>query len=364
MQRIEISVSRIRATYLSGFVCVILSIMSGCSQQDFGRPIPSPLLDAMDSGKPYVKVDYDAQAVARVKKMAKALETWQSSGDVEEKRYDIGCDDVLEISVLALEQPGQVTVLKRTVSNKGKLNLPLLGVVQADGMTTVELAERIKLAYSGRFIKNPDVVITVLEYRSAAVVVTGAVLKPGVYYLQHNRGTVLGVLSDANSLKPEAGDSILIIRGGSKNDPTASGKSDLITVDLKQLADAGDYRLNLWVQAGDIISVPSRESSYVYVLGYVQRPGGFEIPGGKRMDALQAVAMAGGLTGSARAENTFLVRETPAGQRIIPVDLTKIARGTRPSLLMEKGDTLVVGSGLWARLAEFLRPSIPLSPTP
>ncbi|MCK5850834.1 MAG: polysaccharide biosynthesis/export family protein [Kiritimatiellae bacterium] len=363
MQNICMLMSGYRMVRLLAYAGIILTIGQACSHQDFGRPIPSPLLDAMDSGKPYVNVDYEAQSVARVKKMAKALEAWQSSGKVEDKRYDIGCDDVLEISVLSLEKPGQVTSLKRTVSDKGELNLPLLGIVQAKGMTAVALGERINKAYTGRFIKNTDVVITVLEYRSAAVVVTGAVSSPGVYYLRHNRGTVLGVLSEANSLKAEAGDTILIIRSGEKKDSEASGKADLITVDLKQLADAGDYRLNVWVQAGDIISVPSRESSYIYVLGYVQRPGGFEMPGGERMDALQAVAMAGGLAGAARAENTFLVRETSSGQRIIPVDLTKIARGTRPSLLMERGDTLVVGSGLWARLAEFLRPSIPLTPT-
>ena len=82
------------------------------------------------------------------------------------------------------------------------------------------------------------------------------------------------------------------------------------------------------------------------------------MPGGKPVEALQAVAMAGGLTGAARAENSFLIRETARGQKIVPVDLTKIARGQRPSLQMVKGDTLVVGSGLWARLAEFIKPSV------
>jgi len=40
------------------------------------------------------------------------------------------------------------------------------------------------------------------------------------------------------------------------------------------------------------------------------------------------------------------------------VDLTKIARGVRPPLYMEPGDTLVVGSSTIAKLSEFIRPSV------
>jgi len=304
--------------------------------------------------------------------MSKALATWETEARKNNAGYSVGGNDVLEISVLSLEGPGQTTRLKRTVSYEGKVDLPLLGSVQTGGLSTSDLANRIKIGYKGKYIKNPDVTITVQEYRSKPVVVTGAVSKPGVYYLRSNRSTVLEVLAAADSLKPEAGDTILIIRDGKRTgdvgdnkvaESKGAGKGELIIVDLKQLADVGDLRLNLWVKAGDIISVPPRDRAFVYVLGYVQRPGGFEVPGDKPMDVMQAVAMAGGLTGSARAENSFLMRKTSSGRRIIPVDLTKLARGTRPPLNMERGDTLVVGSGLWARLAEFLRPSIPLSPT-
>jgi hypothetical protein len=40
------------------------------------------------------------------------------------------------------------------------------------------------------------------------------------------------------------------------------------------------------------------------------------------------------------------------------VDLTKIARGVRPPLYVEPGDTLVVGSSAIAKMSEFLRPSV------
>jgi protein involved in polysaccharide export with SLBB domain len=99
-----------------------------------------------------------------------------------------------------------------------------------------------------------------------------------------------------------------------------------VVIDLKHLVDDGNLLLNLEVRGGDIITVPPRSPDYVYVLGYVQRPGAYELKDGVRVDALRAVALAGGLSPAARAENSYLVRETAKGQLVVPVDLTKIAR--------------------------------------
>jgi len=349
-----------RAVFL---VAGIVSL-AACSHQDFGRPVAGALTDVVDSGKPYLEPDHEAQAALRAQRLAKILKAWEGEKGRRDQGYDIGPDDVLEVAVLSLEEPGKTTKLIRTVDKDGKVSLPLVGPIMAKGKSTGQLAVLIRDTYKGKYIKSPEVSLTVAEHRSAAVVVTGAVVKPGVYYLKKNRISVLEILTRADSLKKDAGDTILVIRGGNKapvvkTNPDQAVQGDLVSIDLKALADAGDLRMNVWVRGGDIVTVPPRKRAYVYVLGYVQRPGGFEIPGsGKKIEALQAIAMAGGLTASARAENTFLVRETPQGQKIVPVDLTKIARGTRPPLHMERGDTLVVGSGFWAKLSEFIKPSV------
>jgi len=71
------------------------------------------------------------------------------------------------------------------------------------------------------------------------------------------------------------------------------------------------------------------------------------------------VAMAGGLTPTARAEHSYVVREITDREKplVVKVDLTKIARGVRPPLYLRPGDTLVVGSDVIARMSEFIRPS-------
>jgi protein involved in polysaccharide export with SLBB domain len=132
----------------------------------------------------------------------------------------------------------------------------------------------------------------------------------------------------------------------------------MIEVDIDRLVGEGDIRLNATVLGGDIITVGARKKSFVYVLGYVQTPGSFEIEESARIDALQAVARAGGLAAAARAQNSFLVTERGGARRIIDVDLTKIARGVRPPVHMVPGDTLIVGSGFFAKLGEFIKPSV------
>ena len=100
------------------FCVVALLFSSACSQQDFGRPIAGPLLDAVDSGKPYVEVDYEARSALRAKRLAKALETWESESRTDSVGYDIGPGDILDIGVVSLESPGETARLKRTVSHE------------------------------------------------------------------------------------------------------------------------------------------------------------------------------------------------------------------------------------------------------
>ena len=75
------------------------------------------------------------------------------------------------------------------------------------------------------------------------------------------------------------------------------------------------------------------------------------------------MALGGGLNSDARASNSTLIRETPTGHTAVAIDLIKIAHGLRPSVYLQPGDTLVVGSGIDARLAEYIKPRATLGAT-
>jgi len=139
-------------------------------------------------------------------------------------------------------------------------------------------------------------------------VVTGAVAKPGVLYLTGAATTVLEALARAGGPAEGAGDELLIVRGGSAS--SGDGAARTVSVDLVELLDRGDLAFNLEVAGGDVLTIPPRTPGYIFVLGYVQRPGVYELREGMRVDAMRAMALSGGLLSNARAQNAYLLRET------------------------------------------------------
>jgi polysaccharide export outer membrane protein len=260
----------------------------------------------------------------------------------------------------------------------------LIGKTEAVDLTVAKLGGFVQAAYRGRFIKDPQVTVLVKTFRSKAVIVTGAVSDPGVHYLNRNRSSVLEVLFLAGGLARGAGDDLIIIRGSGGPGGSAARRSSAdtaattaeavtndgprnaalppqaeeqrrVTVDLEQLIDEGDARLNLPVYSGDVLTVAPRTREFAYVLGYVRAPGRIELEDDESVTALNALALAGGPTGQARVENSYLIRESEEGNRVVSVDLLKIANGVRPDFPIQSGDTLVVGSGVLMKALEFLR---------
>jgi polysaccharide export outer membrane protein len=370
---------------ITGLFLVIL--MSGCSNLDFSRGPINTMSDALDSGKPFVKEDSKAAEKARLERLSALLAEWQKQRTkMADEDYLVGVDDIVDIEILSIEQPGVTSKFTRTVDKDGKIVLPLLDRIGIVGLTEIGVRDKIAAAYDKNYLKNPQLIVKVREYRSAGVVITGAVQKPGITYLQKNVVSVLDVLSMAGGLSSTAGDKLYISRGlqaapatgtpASTNNiavdpanPAAAGstnaaetatlpESQRLVVDLKQLIEEGDIQLNVPVKSGDIITVPPRIERYVYVLGYVQRPGPITLRMDQPLRALNALAMAGGLTYQGRAEKSYLIRDTESGGKtIIDVDLTKVARGVRPDVDMKPGDTLVIGSGFLMKMMEFIRPS-------
>ncbi len=348
-------------------VAALLVLFVGCSHQDLSRPIYyNPLGDVLDGGEPFVEEDR-AIELSRAEKFAQALARWRAeSGQPKETDYEIGPGDILKISIYALESPDRKSDLYTVVSQKGKISLPLVGEMHSAGLTPREVQRKLVQAYSERFIKEPQISVSVYEYRSRTVVVTGAVQSPGVYELRSNRSTVLALLSKAGGLAEDAGDSLIIVRPSSGEERKTQSQSSTsekqltstVSVDLRELIDRGNLSFNVEVRNGDIISVPRAEERHISVLGYVRQPGVFKLKRNSQLTALHAVAMAGGLTSSGRAGKCILIREGPAGREVVPVDLTKLVRGIKPPLLLKPDDTLIVGSDFAARFMEVFHGSV------
>lgn len=92
--------------------------------------------------------------------------------------YRIGTLDKLDIVVF---QEPDLTVRGAEVDPTGKIAMPLIGDVAAEGLTGPELAARIAQRYGERILESPQITVSVAESISRKVVVQGEVSQPGVF---------------------------------------------------------------------------------------------------------------------------------------------------------------------------------------
>jgi len=285
---------------------------------------------------------------------------------VSPSEYAIGPEDVLDINVFeAQEMNRQVRV-----SANGEISLPLLGVVRAAGLTPRQLETTLEDLLHQKYMKDPHVSVFIREIQSHAVSVIGAVRRPGVFQIRGTK-TLLEVLSLAEGLADDAGDDLIILRGADPNnvsesrlekpgetvpplrtmlkfggpvttDTTDSISENVVQVDLKDLLDSTDPRHNPAVYPGDIVKVS--RAGIVYVVGAVQRPGGFAMKANLKLSVLQAIALSEGLTRTAAKHSARIMRtnEQNGARTERPIDLGKILSGKSPDPILEPRDIVFV----------------------
>ncbi|NLW50992.1 MAG: hypothetical protein GXY85_09170 [Candidatus Brocadiaceae bacterium] len=326
---------------------VLAFVAAGCSQLDLGATIKGePWSDARASVE---RVEEDR----RLRQLASVLAAWEEERPEGDQEYRLGAGDVLRIQIFGLQTADGSTSLQLTVSGDGTIALPYVGALDVGGCTVRQVEDRVRAAYAEGYLRNPQVSLEVVEYRSAYVTVAGAVGKAGVYPLKRGPSTVLECLAEAGGLARDAGDEVVLMR---PREPGTRGQ--LTRIDLRELIDRGNLLVNLPVRAGDIVTVPPRVERYVYVLGYVRSAGAFKVESGRTVDAVRAVAMAGGLTNTGRAANCYLVRKRETGEEAFKINLKKVVKGDLPPLYLQPGDVLVVGTDFWGKASEIWRPSL------
>src|SRR5437868_3090920 len=136
-----------------------------------------------------------------------AAATRQNAGGAGDGGMALGPDD--QIAIRILEAPEIVDRPVRVDTN-GVIELPLVGPVRAGGLTVPELHD-ILVAKFRTFIREPEITITVEEFRSQPVSVIGAVNSPGIQQVR-GRKTLVEMLSLAGGVRPDAGYSVKITR--------------------------------------------------------------------------------------------------------------------------------------------------------
>jgi polysaccharide export outer membrane protein len=214
--------------------------------------------------------------------------------------YKIGVGDLLRVEVY----DNQDLNAESRVSGKGSINVPLVGEVKAAGLTVNEIARNIEKILADGFLVNPQVAVSVLEYKSKKVTILGMISQPGLYELT-GPSSLLELISKAGGLAPNAGNKATIQKG---ND-----QSKIIVVDLDALLEKGDLEQN--VQINDRDSIFIAKAGMCYVTGEVRRPGSYVVE--RDSTILKMITQAGGFTGIASKKGVRVIRVIDGEKKVV-----------------------------------------------
>ena len=262
--------------------------------------------------------------------------------------YLIGPRDVIVMAIYAGGEKQQEVEL--TVSSRGKINVPFIGALKAEGMTLSQLEAAVTNPLARDYFVDPHVNIAIKEYHSLQYYISGAVKAPGLFEMR-SRSTLLELIAKAGGVLPERGNVAYILRDSTEQVVEGEDVEELISnreplkVDLKSLLDRGNMRHNLTLKSGDVVYIPLQTAmnlgeSKVYVEGEVKEPGVYDYRPG--LTAMNACIMAGGFDKFAAPNRTRIIREDDDEKMIIKINLNDVKKGEVRDIELKPGDRIHV----------------------
>jgi polysaccharide export outer membrane protein len=258
--------------------------------------------------------------------------------------YILGPGDQLTFSGISADE---IANKPFRVDADGQVNLPMVGRLPAAGLTLRQFEESLNKLLS-TYIREPQVVVTITEFHGQPVSVLGAVKAPGTLQLE-GRKNLLEMIALAGGFREDSGNLIEITRelewgsiplAGATIDP--SGKFSVAQVNIKQILTGKNPGANIPILPHDVVTVPKAE--LVYVIGSVNKAGGFVLSEKENMSLLQALSLAAGLERTADSRHAKILRmQSDQEQRKeVVVDIKKILEGESNDVPLHGGDILFV----------------------
>ena len=261
--------------------------------------------------------------------------------------YLLGQGDELKVWVPQLDE---ISGKSFTVDRGGCITLPLVGRLHIEGLT-VEKAQELVRSSLERYVRDPEVGISLEQAKNESVAVTGAVVHPGAYQLSQGK-TLVDMLMVAGGVQQQNAGPWAIIMRPLTSGPIPlkqahddeSGRYSIAQVNVRAVTGLQESAENITLMAGDTISIPEARS--VYVIGDVTRPGAFPVNDEQQTTALQVLAMAGGPLKTAAPQSAKVLRSSQTGQKtqLISVDLRQLMKGGGTDVQLRPNDILFVPS--------------------
>jgi polysaccharide export outer membrane protein len=235
-------------------VCVFLILLTGCSEK---------VLDPAQIGRfrptPAVNVILDSLGVAE-----EEPSPWEGAEKPKPRDliaydtdYTFSSGDTVRISIFELLQQGQSFVNEYVVTETGKISIPEVGVVEAEGLTESQLEDEIAEILSPTILKEPSVTVTLLNSQKRTYSISGnGVPQPGRYQIPRYDFRILDALAQAGGMDQFNVSFVYVSRKitGQERDEEAAGQAASGESRREQLNVPEDEML-------DIISPSERNES-------------------------------------------------------------------------------------------------------
>lgn len=258
--------------------------------------------------------------------------------------YILGSNDQI---LIRSAQVAEISDRPFRIDTDGFIELPLVGRIKAAGMTIqaleTDLASRFR-----EYVRNPQVFITLTQFRSEPVFFMGAFRTPGIYPLQGGR-SLIEMLSYVGGLQPNASRRLRITRR-SESGPIplpnavqdADKKVSTVDISLERLTESVNPEEDIILKPFDVVSAERAER--VYVTGDVTRASSIELGERNSISVTQALAEAGGLTPTANRDKVRVLRPILGTNRRaqIEIDLKGVLAGRARDFPLLPNDVLFV----------------------
>jgi polysaccharide export outer membrane protein len=250
-----------------------------------------------------------------------------------EDRRDLRAGDSLSVAVLDHPELGaEVKILA-----DGTIDVPFVGRVSVLGRTIGEIRKDIADGLKSK-VRDPQVAVTVQALAPNEFYVLGEVGKAGAFTVARERRiTLLQAFGMAGGFAPEADFTrVSIVPADGREPRVVDATPGRSTQAVAQVVIAN----------GDTIVVPA--AGRIYVMGQVNRTGGFVAPAGERLTLTRAIALAGGFTRLAD-ESSVLVTWKERGESASSArfNVKRILQGGVEDPAVYPGNLIVVGERIW-----------------
>ena len=263
--------------------------------------------------------------------MAMAVNSGDSDGV-----YRLGPGDEITINVFGVDELSD----NYRIDGLGRVSLPLIGNVELSGYTLTEAEDVLETRYGEEYLRDPQINVSVMEFRSQQFTAVGAISQPKVYNTQR-KVTLIEALAMAGGLGENAGPYVYLT-DRVRNPDTGELGTRSLALSVEDLTQ-GQSEVNVVLGESALINVPPAGS--VFVEGAVESPGVYRQRGGTTV--LKAIAMAGGLTFEAKRNTISVLRRDPESgewqqQRVAMDDIRASPNADIP---LSDGDIVVVDRG-------------------